>query len=452
LVWRPAPRRAAASVDPAAIAAPPVVFGDGQQRSILTTIVRDDAVQPAAAEAKPGHSVVVRRAGPNDQGYDPFDEDDRERTAMLERRQQPGAQDPFDPFDPNSAQTPRSDEADASQSPEEQQPAEDAPQEEPAESTEEPAESTEGAADDSADRAQDADAEPATAPEEPADELPATERREPSASGVEDAFEEPQIMPRSQSPLDVESPDALSNELEQGATDEIVQPTTPALPEPSAIDDEMGDELPGADDAQPDIGVEEADEDADEELQYGGPLTGELPPMTPEQQEARRQELERDRAASERNCDRILTEVKDNRITDINLDISLKGNPGEDYPFECGLGDDRFVPRSWPEITYLWKASGLCSKPLYFEQVQLERYGHSWGPVLDPVMSGAHFFATVPILPYKMGIETPNECIYALGHYRPGNCAPYMIPAVPFTWRAAAYEAGAAAGVILIFP
>jgi hypothetical protein len=231
----------------------------------------------------------------------------------------------------------------------------------------------------------------------------------------------------------------------------MVEPSspTPPRPEPAPADEEMADEVPGADATEPDTGVEE---DADEELQAGGPLTGELPPPTPEQIEARRQEIERDRAASEKNCERILEEVKANGITNISLDISLKGNPGEDFPFECDLGDDRYEPRSWAEITYLWKASGLCHKPLYFEQVQLERYGHSWGPVMDPIVSGAHFFGTVPLLPYKMGIESPGECIYTLGYYRPGNCAPYMIPAVPFTWRAAAYEAAAAAGVILIFP
>jgi hypothetical protein len=103
-------------------------------------------------------------------------------------------------------------------------------------------------------------------------------------------------------------------------------------------------------------------------------------------------------------------------------------------------------------VTYLWKASGLAHKPLYFEQVQMERYGHSWGPVLDPIVSGAHFFGTLPILPYKMGIETPNECVYTLGYYRPGSCAPYMIPAFPFTWRAAAFEGGAWTAGVFIFP
>jgi hypothetical protein len=100
----------------------------------------------------------------------------------------------------------------------------------------------------------------------------------------------------------------------------------------------------------------------------------------------------------------------------------------------------------------MWKASGLCSKPLYFEQVQLERYGHDWGPVLQPFVSGAHFFGTIPILPYKMGLQPPNECDYSLGYYRPGSCAPYMIEPLGFTWRAAAFQAGAVTGAAFAIP
>ena len=55
---------------------------------------------------------------------------------------------------------------------------------------------------------------------------------------------------------------------------------------------------------------------------------------------------------------------------------------------------------------FTWKASGLCHKPLYFEDVQLERYGHSWNPVVQPFMSAAHFFVSVPLLPYKMGLQS----------------------------------------------
>jgi hypothetical protein len=176
------------------------------------------------------------------------------------------------------------------------------------------------------------------------------------------------------------------------------------------------------------------------------------PEMTPEEREEQRQRLERERIESEETCEEFLAAVRADDIKTVSLDIRMQGIPGEDYPFECGLGEELFQPRSWPQVTYMWKASGLCHKPLYFEQVHMERYGHSWGPVLDPLVSGAHFFGTFPILPYKMGLMTPNECVYTLGYYRPGNCAPYMIDAVPFTWRAAAFEAGAWTGGAFMVP
>ncbi|MGI9454926.1 MAG: hypothetical protein ACR2NU_00095, partial [Aeoliella sp.] len=87
-----------------------------------------------------------------------------------------------------------------------------------------------------------------------------------------------------------------------------------------------------------------------------------------------------------------------------------------------------------------------------FEQHHLERYGHSWGPCLQPIVSGAHFFTRLPVLPYCKGLYPPNECIYPLGHYRPGNCAPYMVDPIPFTWRAALFQAGATVGTAGVLP
>ena len=113
----------------------------------------------------------------------------------------------------------------------------------------------------------------------------------------------------------------------------------------------------------------------------------------------------------------------ENRLANIGLDIRVRGEQGTEIPPECDLDPGHFEPRSWCETTVLWKASALCHKPLYFEDVQLERYGHEWGPFLQPVVSGVHFFGTLPVLPYKMGLQTPNECVYALGYYRPGSCA-----------------------------
>jgi hypothetical protein len=94
----------------------------------------------------------------------------------------------------------------------------------------------------------------------------------------------------------------------------------------------------------------------------------------------------------------------------------------------------------------------LCHKPLYFEEVGLERYGHTMGPFLEPVHSGAHFFLNVAFLPYKMGINPPHECQYALGYYRPGNCAPWLVPPVPISLRGALLEGAAAVGLVYLFP
>jgi len=127
-------------------------------------------------------------------------------------------------------------------------------------------------------------------------------------------------------------------------------------------------------------------------------------------------------------------------------------------PRECPIYDEKLPPidasaaRGFAPITFTWKASGLCHKPLYFEDVHLERYGHSLGPILQPVASGAHFFVTVPTLPYQMGLTPPWECIYTLGYYRPGSCAPYMLDPLPLSVRAGLLEAGIVTGLVFALP
>jgi hypothetical protein len=121
-------------------------------------------------------------------------------------------------------------------------------------------------------------------------------------------------------------------------------------------------------------------------------------------------------------------------------------------PNECRLDDSGTVSRAWQPTTFTWIASSLCHKPLYFEDVQLERYGHSAGPLKQPVLSAAHFFGSAIFLPYKIGLHPPNECIYTLGYYRPGSCAPWTIPAVPLSLRGLYYQTSAAIGLSAIIP
>ena len=139
-------------------------------------------------------------------------------------------------------------------------------------------------------------------------------------------------------------------------------------------------------------------------------------------------------------------------ISGISYDIRL--NPGDTVPKECGISSEEFFPsRDFQQICFMWKASALCHKPLYFEEEALERYGHTLvREEFQPIISGMKFFLTIPLLPYKMGLNPPNECIYTLGHYRPGNCAPYMIDPLPLSIRAGLIEAGVIVGGVAILP
>ncbi len=136
-------------------------------------------------------------------------------------------------------------------------------------------------------------------------------------------------------------------------------------------------------------------------------------------------------------------------LSDITNDIRPQGDK---FPTMCPLPASAFEGRNWQPLVFTWKASGLCHKPLYFEQVGVERYGHNLGPILQPFASGAHFFLTVPILPYKMGLEPPGECIYTLGYYRPGSCAPWILDPLPLSVRAALAQGGVWTGMAFLIP
>jgi hypothetical protein len=121
-------------------------------------------------------------------------------------------------------------------------------------------------------------------------------------------------------------------------------------------------------------------------------------------------------------------------------------------PAECSLGCIPFEGRCWSQNSVMWTASALCHKPLYFENVQLERYGHTHGPVMQPFYSTGHFFISLVTLPYHTAIHPANECVYALGYYRPGDCAPWLKDPIPFSLHGAARQAGYVVGTAAIIP
>jgi hypothetical protein len=112
--------------------------------------------------------------------------------------------------------------------------------------------------------------------------------------------------------------------------------------------------------------------------------------------------------------------------------------------------DEVFGERMIAGTSYTWAAPALYHNPLYFEQVNLERYGQGPHRLIQPAYSAAHFFVTIAQLPYHLGAEPPREHVYVLGHYRPGSCAPYQYHRPRPSWRGLIYQGVATGGLGLI--
>ena len=140
----------------------------------------------------------------------------------------------------------------------------------------------------------------------------------------------------------------------------------------------------------------------------------------------------------------------------VPVEVSVKRRGvevSEERPKNCVVESRKAVDRStWERTTFMWNASALCHKPAYFEDESVERYGHTYGPWFQPIVSGGHFFLTVPIMPYLMGLYPPHECVYTLGYYRPGSCAPFTLDPLPLSIRAAIAEGGVWTGMVFLIP
>jgi hypothetical protein len=146
--------------------------------------------------------------------------------------------------------------------------------------------------------------------------------------------------------------------------------------------------------------------------------------------------------------------VAEKSLDQLGINITIpQGALPTDHGTVClaSLSADSAV-RGWPTFHYLWDATCLCHRPLYFEEVNLERYGYGCGCCLQPLASAAHFFGTVPALPYCMAAECPHECVYTLGHYRPGSCPPWRRQWPPLDPLAAAAEGGVWTGMVFLIP
>ena len=114
-----------------------------------------------------------------------------------------------------------------------------------------------------------------------------------------------------------------------------------------------------------------------------------------------------------------------------------------------------------------WDAPATRNLPLFFEEPNLERLGYTYrfhldalgyesgpylGELVQPVVSGVHFFGRIPFVPYLCGVEPPLEPIYTLGVDRPGSPVVERDHLIPLSLRGAIYQAGAVCGLVFSIP
>ena len=98
-----------------------------------------------------------------------------------------------------------------------------------------------------------------------------------------------------------------------------------------------------------------------------------------------------------------------------------------------------------------WVAPGTCHRPLYFENPSLERHGYSLG-LAQPFASAAHFVGNAAIFPYRVVAEPTCDCVYTLGHERPGTPTPLRYYRPRFSLAGGVAQAGTITGLIFLLP
>lgn len=156
-------------------------------------------------------------------------------------------------------------------------------------------------------------------------------------------------------------------------------------------------------------------------------------------------------SSDEPGKNRLKTDIRKIRPT---LSYAMRNIQESQLPagFHEKLDSGQYVARQASPAVLQWAPTNLYYHPLYFEDPSLERYGHTYHPVVQPLASAGRFATQLVGLPYQMALHPVHSREYALGYYRPGECAPKKHYQIPFNEEAAVVQAAAMVGFFLIFP
>lgn len=148
-------------------------------------------------------------------------------------------------------------------------------------------------------------------------------------------------------------------------------------------------------------------------------------------------------------------EILNRRLSDIKPTLSYAWGEKPDLlpkDFFKRMDEGVYEPIVADRTVMQWAPTNLWYYPLYFQDVGLERYGHTRHPLVQPFASTGRFLGQVAGLPYQMVLHPPTCPEYALGYYQPGEWAPKKKYQIPFNEEAATVELVWIAGLILLMP
>jgi hypothetical protein len=168
------------------------------------------------------------------------------------------------------------------------------------------------------------------------------------------------------------------------------------------------------------------------------PLPNLAPPATP-------QKRNRSDFVVDRPFDELTTDIlpKDGRLPD---DYAKREFEREGVVWHVpGLG------RPWVDSEFYWEAPAICHRPLYFQEINLERHGNKVR-LVQPLVSAAAFYGRIPALPYLMALDPPHKPVYTLGYRRPGSYVACRMTQVPLLLGPGAVQAAVIMGLIIAIP
>lgn len=106
-----------------------------------------------------------------------------------------------------------------------------------------------------------------------------------------------------------------------------------------------------------------------------------------------------------------------------SITASIRPNDGKSPADQSWqLTNRNTVPAVNSDKLFAWAAPDIRYKPLYFEDVALERYGQTKGFFRQPFASGLHYLKSAAFLPYYTLYDPIDACEGPLGYCRPGEC------------------------------